>query len=92
MYHAWNIYIIPEKNSKNGGNQNFGADFCITFSFDFEPVFVLLHRFLPGCRLFSRYDKYIHTYIHKVKAIFRVRFTFNNIAGVGAYREFFLLQ
>ena len=33
------IYISHlTKNSKNYGNQNFGADFCIVFFFDFEPV------------------------------------------------------
>ena len=36
------VYIsYMEKNIKNDGNQNFGADFCIAFSFDFEPVFIL---------------------------------------------------
>ena len=57
------------KNSKNDGNQNLGADFGIVFSFDiFVLFFDVLRRFLgpdfgnqlPGCRLFSRCDIYIH--------------------------------
>ena len=46
------ICIIPGKNSKNHGNQNFGADFCIVISFDFEPVLAFMRRFLTFCVVF----------------------------------------
>ena len=43
------IHTMPGKNSKNVGNQNFGANFFVVFSFDFNPAFAFLRRFLgPG--------------------------------------------
>ena len=44
--------ILTWKKFKNDGNQNFGADFCIVFSFDFEPVLAFLRRYLTFCVVF----------------------------------------
>ena len=45
-----NIFIYNTwKKSNNADNQNFGANFCLIFSFVFESVFVFLRLLWGPC-------------------------------------------
>ena len=61
-HHTW------KKNYKNDSNSNFGANFCVVFSFDFWHFCVVFWRpvssFASWPTFFPRYGTHIYIYSH----------------------------